>query len=377
MVEKLKLFFLLSLSTFLLNANFNLVFYYVCFLLYFLHFFVNLFIIEYVFYVMSFLMFKKVFFYLLFILVFINWGFLFANDYEFKSLDINADIMMDWTIDVVETFTTNFFKKKHGIIRTIPLNYTVDNTKFHINFDYVRVDWNKFFTYYDDKWLNIKIWDPNHKIKWEKIYPIFYTVYWLIRNFAWFWYTELYWNIVWYDFDTDIDKFYAELYLPQKYNWFISDDFLITVDWTTTSVRDFNWIIDWSSWDKIIISYNWKLQAWEWITLAIKFPKDYFNFDHDKQSSLLWYLDVSSWNLSNFNSKSSNFSVSDIDPDYLSSLVTFIVMIFGMLFLPSKTVVSSNLWSYNSRSWFSSWSSFSFWWFSRGWWWGWWGSRSW
>ena len=33
--------------------------------------------------------------------------------------------------------------------------------------------------------------------------------------------------------------------------------------------------------------------------------------------------------------------------------------------------------TYDSGSWFSSGSSFSFWWFSRGWWGGWWGSRSW
>lgn len=33
--------------------------------------------------------------------------------------------------------------------------------------------------------------------------------------------------------------------------------------------------------------------------------------------------------------------------------------------------------SYDSDSWFDSWSSFSIWWFSSGWWWGGWGSRSW
>ena len=314
-----------------------------------------------------------------FLLLFFCWNILLAKDYEYTNLDIVADLKLDWTIDVSETFTANFFKKKHGIIRSIPLNYTVDNTQFHIDLDYVRVDWNKFYTYYDDWWLNIKIWDPNHEIKWEKVYPIFYSVYWLVRNFAWFWYSELYWNIVWYDFDTNINKVRAEIVLPKKYNWFLSDDFLITVDWKSSSVRDFNWTVDRTSWDKIIITYNWKLDAGEWITLAVKFPKDYFVFDHDRQSSLLWYVDSNNWwDVSNYSS--SSLSSSDfINPDSLSSIITFIIMIFGMGFLPSKKIgsSSSSWWSYSSDIWFSSWSSFSFWWFSSGWWWGWWGSRSW
>ena len=314
-----------------------------------------------------------------FLLLFFCWNILLAKDYEYTNLDIVADLKLDWTIDVSETFTANFFKKKHGIIRSIPLNYTVDNTQFHIDLDYVRVDWNKFYTYYDDWWLNIKIWDPNHEIKWEKVYPIFYSVYWLVRNFAWFWYSELYWNIVWYDFDTNINKVRAEIVLPKKYNWFLSDDFLITVDWKSSSVRDFNWTVDRTSWDKIIITYNWKLDAGEWITLAVKFPKDYFVFDHDRQSSLLWYVDSNNWwDVSNYSS--SSLSSSDfINPDSLSSIITFIIMIFGMGFLPSKKIggSSSSWWRYSSGSWFSSWSSFSFWWFSSGWWWGWWGSRSW
>jgi hypothetical protein len=36
-----------------------------------------------------------------------------AVDYEYTSLDIDADVKIDGTIDVTETFTTNFLKKKH------------------------------------------------------------------------------------------------------------------------------------------------------------------------------------------------------------------------------------------------------------------------
>jgi hypothetical protein len=67
-------------------------------------------------------------------------NFTHAMDYEYKSLDIQADVKIDGTIDVSETFIANFFKNKHGIIRFIPLNYTVGGTDFHVDLDYIRVD---------------------------------------------------------------------------------------------------------------------------------------------------------------------------------------------------------------------------------------------
>lgn len=309
-----------------------------------------------------------------FLLIFV-WNFIRAKDYEFVSLDINADVKIDGTVDVTETFITNFLQKKHWIVRSIPLNYSVDDTDFHIDLDYVRVDWNKFSTYNEGGVMNIRIWDPNIEIKWDKTYPIFYSVYWLIRNFAWMWYHELYWNIVWYDFDTNINKVTAEILLPKKYSGFTDEDFLVTVDWKTSSVRDFGWTIDWSAWDKIILAYNKKLNAGEWITLAVKFPKDYFSFDHDRQASLLWF--VGWW--TSYSSNSSSF-LSDLfsDSDSLSSILTFLIIIFWMFFMPNSWWWSSysSWWSYSRSGWFSSWSSF--WWgFSRWWGGGWWGSKSW
>lgn len=316
-------------------------------------------------------------FFWVFSLLFV-WNLTLAKDYEYTNLNIQADVKIDWTIDVTETFTANFLKKKHWIIRFIPFNYSVEDTDFHIDLDYIRVDWNKFTTYTEDWGMNIKIWDPDVEIKWEKVYPISYTVYWLIRNFAWKWYHELYWNIVWYDFDTNINKVRAEIKLPKKYSRFTDDDFLITTDWKTVSVADFDWTIDRSSWDKIIVIYNKKLDAEEWITLAVKFPDNYFTFDHDKQVSLLWHV-VTNWNRSNSYLSSSSF-LSNIfsDSDSLSSILTFLIIAFWMFFMPNNWWgwSSYSSWWYSRNSWFSSWSSFG-WGFSSGWWGGWWGSKSW
>lgn len=229
---------------------------------------------------------------LLLIILWLSFGlsFSYANDYEYEKLDVLAEVKIDWSIGVKETFSTKFFEYKHGIIRSIPLNYSVEWMDFHIDITDVYVEWNKYTTSKDNWELEIKIWDANKTVIWEQIYPIFYSVYGLIRNFSWMWFTELYWSIVWYDFDTSINSFKAEILLPKTYTWFSSDDFLITTNWQTSSVKDFDWIVDRSKWDRILIKYNKKLPAWEGVTLSIKFPSDYFEFDHKKQAKLVGYV---------------------------------------------------------------------------------------
>lgn len=230
------------------------------------------------------------------------WNFTQANgDYEFTNLDITANILNDWTINVKEDFTANFFVQKHGIIRDIPLNYTVWWKKFlnftfwwddfHIEISNINVQWKKFTTSKNNWEIEIKIWDANKAVIGKQNYPISYTTYWLIRNYSDMWYAELYWNIVWYNFETNIKKVKAELILPKAYTWFTADDFLITTDWKTTSVKDFWWTVNWKNWDKIIVTYDKWLPAYQWITLAIKFPNNYFVFDHNKQAKLIGHID--------------------------------------------------------------------------------------
>lgn len=231
----------------------------------------------------------------------IIWNFSYAKDYEYKNLDIKADINIDGTINVKETFDTYFSARKHWIIRIIPLNYDVEWKYFHIDISDVKVEWSPYTTNRNGWDYEIKIWDAHKTIIWEQFYPISYKVYWLIRNFSWLWYSELYRNLVWNDFDTNIDSVKAEINLP-KVNFFKSSDFLITVDWKETSVWKFAGSVDWSAWDKIVIKYDKTLSAWKWITLAVKFPNDYFTFDHSKQESLIWHI----WESNNTKNNSSN-----------------------------------------------------------------------
>ncbi len=224
-----------------------------------------------------------------------------ANDYKYTNLDINADILIDWTINIKETYTADFFVNKHGIYRTIPVNYSVDWNKFHIDITNIHVEWKKYTTTRNNWKWTIKIWDANKYEYWKVIYPISYSVYWLIKNFSWMWYSELYRNIVWQEFDTNIEKVVATINLPQTYTWFKNSDFLITADWITKSVNDFKWTVDWSQWNKIVITYNKWLSAYQWITLAIKFPNNYFKFDDEKQAKLVWNAKIwIMWSIKSF-----------------------------------------------------------------------------
>lgn len=229
------------------------------------------------------------------LLSFINFS--FAADYRYTNLEIYADIKIDGTIDVTENFTADFFTYKHGIIREIPLNYSVDWQPFHIEINNINVKWKKFSTAKENWIISIKIWDANKTIIWTQNYPISYSTYWLIRNFSGMWFAELYWNIVWYDFDTSIWQVYAELSLPKPYTWFTENDFLITVDWSSYLAKDFDWTIDRKSWEKIIIKYNKELTAYQWITLAVRLPNDYFEFNHRKQESLIWDALIWIWEI--------------------------------------------------------------------------------
>ena len=231
---------------------------------------------------------KKIWLFILWVCtIFLAWNFTQAKDYEYTNLDITANILIDGTIDVKEDFTADFFVSKHGIIRDIPLNYSVWWKDFHIEVSNIHVQWKNFTKSKSDWERNIKIWDANKTLKWEQNYPISYSTYGLIRNFSWMGYAELYWNLVWYNFDTNINKVKAEIILPKVYTWFTADDFLITTDWKSKTIDWFNWTVDWSQWDKIIITYNKRLPAYQGITLSIKFPNNYFEFNHDRQAKLI------------------------------------------------------------------------------------------
>ena len=227
---------------------------------------------------------KKVWFFS-FLVSIVFWNLAFASEFDVTNYEVNANIRIDGTIDVNEKIDVNFYEYMHGIERFFEKFYDVGDLEFKIIYDNIDVidDNYQNFDGYDEVYA--RIWDANKTIIWEHQYNIDYTAYGLIRNFSWMWYSELYWDVVWYEWWNYINKVKIQISLPKSYTWFTSDDFLISAGYSYESNEDFDWEISWDE-NNIYITYDKKLHPYEGITLAVKFPNDYFEYDHEKQASL-------------------------------------------------------------------------------------------
>ena len=232
---------------------------------------------------------KKIIFTIFSVLIWFFW-FTFA-DLKITNYQILGQIENDGTIDVQEKIDVHFFDKMHWLERSIPWTYTVQGTVFQVFIDNIHVP-NYNYKIMDDYSYdtNIRIWDADKYVKWDQKYEIDYSIYWLIRNFSGMWYSELYWNVIWYWRSNTIENVQVELALPKAYTWLTKDDFLITAWYSDkTSIDDFDWKVTRDE-NKIYITYNKKLDSYNWITLSVKFSKDYFDFNHEMQEDLLmWY----------------------------------------------------------------------------------------
>jgi len=228
---------------------------------------------------------KKIWFFSLFVGI-VFWNVAFAWDFDITNYDVNAKIRIDGTIDVNEKIDVYFYQSMHGIERFFPKYYEVWDLEFQVFYDNIKVNSDNYqILDYDDE-KDARIWDADILVNWERNYDIDYSTYWLIRNFSWMWYSELYWNVIWYDWWNNINKTKIQISLPKSYTWFTKDDFLISAGYSDSfDIDDFPWEISWDE-NNIYITYDKNLSYYEGITLAVKFPNNYFEYDHEKQASL-------------------------------------------------------------------------------------------
>ena len=227
---------------------------------------------------------KKVWFFSFFVGM-LFWNFVSAWDFGILNYEVNADIKIDGTIDVNEKIDVNFYQYMHGIERFFPKFYDVGDLEFQILYNNIKVNSDNYQNFDEYNEVYTRVWDADKTIIWEHQYNIDYTTYGLIRNFSWMWYSELYWNVIWYDWWNNINKVKIQISLPKSYTWFTEDDFLISAGYSYESNEDFGWEISWDEND-IYITYDKNLHPYEGITLAVKFPNNYFEYDHEKQASL-------------------------------------------------------------------------------------------
>jgi hypothetical protein len=133
--------------------------------------------------------------------------------FDITNYEIKWDIKIDWTIDINEKIDTHFYSQMHWIERILNRYYSVDNLEFQVLYDDIKVN-NDNFTTYDEYWdAVVRIWDADKLVFGDHEYDIDYSMYWVIRNFSWMGYSELYWNPIWYKRDVNIKGANIELNL--------------------------------------------------------------------------------------------------------------------------------------------------------------------
>lgn len=168
---------------------------------------------------------KKIIGVILFILSFILISFLPNNsyavtDYVINSYDINVKVNENNTFDITETITANFYTRKHGIIRTIPLKNTIERldgststnrvkiTNLQVNNDYSKSNSNGN--------LAIKIGNQDTYVTGLQKYVIKYT-YDIgvdpVKDAD-----EFYYNLIGTEWDTRISNVSFSITMPKEFD---------------------------------------------------------------------------------------------------------------------------------------------------------------
>lgn len=168
---------------------------------------------------------KKLIGVILFILSFILISFLPNNsyavtDYVINSYDIDIKVNENNTFDITETITANFYMRKHGIIRTIPLKNTIERldgskstnrvkiTNLQVNNEYSKSNSNGN--------LAIKIGNQDTYVTGLQKYIIKYT-YDIgadpVKDAD-----EFYYNLIGNEWDTSISNISFSITMPKEFD---------------------------------------------------------------------------------------------------------------------------------------------------------------
>ena len=181
--------------------------------------------------------------------------------YSILNYKSNYNLDLSWNLSVEELINVNFTEERHGIYRDIPFKYT---NNFITPIQNVDVKWWKFTT--SENWDNfqIKIWDPDKTIKWRHIYSLKYDILWTVRQFDWF--QELYWNLLWFEWNTDINNYNFMVTIPDNIK--ISDKDITIYFWKKWSKDKLTPTL---SWNIIFLDKPINLKKNQSVTIVIKF----------------------------------------------------------------------------------------------------------
>jgi len=207
--------------------------------------------------------------------------FVYAEYFDIEDYNVSISLNRDASFEVVEEIVVNFFSPRHGIYRTIPVEYQQDqiSTNFdRMNFGSnvykidiydVYVDGHPFVKSKEGKYLKIKIGNKNKKVSGIQKYVIKYKVYGAINFFDD--HSEFYWNVIGHEWDTNIKRSSFVIRLPEDTN--LDGNILIFYGpyGSKKQIENFNYS------DKTLtVMNNGRLMPREGVTVAIRFDKTYF-----------------------------------------------------------------------------------------------------
>lgn len=168
---------------------------------------------------------KKLIGVILFILSFILISFLPNNsyavtDYVINSYDIDVKVNENNTFDITETITANFYMRKHGIIRTIPLKNTIERLDGSTSTNRVKITNlqvnNKYSKSNSNGNLAIKIGNQDTYVTGLQKYIIKYT-YDIgvdpVKDAD-----EFYYNLIGTEWDTRISNVSFSITMPKEFD---------------------------------------------------------------------------------------------------------------------------------------------------------------
>lgn len=195
-----------------------------------------------------------------------------SQGFTISKYNIELDINTDGSLNIEETIDLNFSKKKRGIYRSIPHNYTRDGESIKLGITDIKVLDHKHKISRKNGVIEIKIGDKNTYLEGDQTYRISYKIENGIQDYAE--YQELYYDLIGNEWKAEIAKLNYRINLPRKISIKLNE-LKATTGYKNQNSDGLS--IKQSNPTTIQGTTNRNLKKGEGATIAIKLPKTYLS----------------------------------------------------------------------------------------------------
>ncbi|MFT6334758.1 MAG: putative membrane protein YgcG [Saprospiraceae bacterium] len=195
-----------------------------------------------------------------------------SQDFTISNYDIELDINTDGSLNVEETIDLNFSKKKRGIYRSIPYEYSKDGESIKLGITDIKVDGYKYKISRKNGAIEIKIGDKNIFLEGNQTYRISYKIENGIQDYAE--HQELYYDLIGSEWKAEIAKLNYQINLPRNIGISLND---LKATSGYKNQNNSGLSIKQTNPTTIQGTTTRKLKKGEGATIAIKLPKTYLS----------------------------------------------------------------------------------------------------